>query len=320
MSHKPRIESQEALTPRYARYRQLWCAEHPELDHTLRQGRMIRATLTELQSRFEVILLDAFGVLNLGDGVISGAPEAVAGLFSAGRRVRVVSNNASQSPARMAKKLKEWGFPFTEAHIISSGMAVEPFVAGEARYRDRPYLLVGSEESATVYAPHPEALMVNREGAALAIEQAEYILFCSNRDYHGGQQESDARRLLTHRRVPLLLANPDLVTPKPDGRLEAVAGYAAMDLVERFDLIIDGIGKPFAPIFQLVKEEFPDVAPERILMVGDTLDTDVLGAAAQGFASCLTLSGACAGWGADLERLCDARGIRPDYVIESLAG
>ncbi|GAB0058474.1 hypothetical protein SIID45300_02823 [Candidatus Magnetaquicoccaceae bacterium FCR-1] len=316
MNLKPRIESQEALTPRYARYRRLWCEARPGLDETLRAGRMVRTTLAELRLEFDVILLDAFGVLNLGDGVIPGAPEAVRGLFAADRQVRVVSNNASQSPARMVRKLKEMGYPFEAGHIISSGMAVGPYVAASG-YRDRPYLLVGSEDSA-LYAPDAGAWMVNRAGSRWAIEEAEYLLFCSNRDYHGGQQEIDAKALLAVKNVPLLLANPDLVTPKPDGRLEAVAGFAAMDLVEAYDLVIEGIGKPFAPIFELVRAQFPDVAPERILMVGDTLDTDVLGAAAMGFASCLALSGACAGWGEALERLCDARGIRPDYVIDSL--
>ncbi|MBF0417486.1 MAG: HAD-IIA family hydrolase [Magnetococcales bacterium] len=319
MSLKPRVESQDALTPRYAHYRHMWCEARPELDEHLRAGRMLRTTLAELQGQFDLILLDAFGVLNLGDRVIPGAPEAVAGLMAAERQVRVVSNNASQSPARMVRKLKEMGFPVEARHIISSGMAVGPYVAASARHRDRPYLLIGSEDS-VLYAPDPEAWMVNRSGSRWAIEEAEYLLFCSNRDYHGGQQERDAKALLARRKVPVLLANPDLVTPKPDGRLEAVAGYAAMDLMEAHALTMEGIGKPFAPIFQLVCQQFPDLPRERILMVGDTLDTDVLGAAAMGFASCLTLSGACAGWGEALERLCDARGIRPDYVIASLGG
>ncbi|MBF0192807.1 MAG: TIGR01459 family HAD-type hydrolase [Magnetococcales bacterium] len=319
MNNKPRIDSQEALTPRYAHYRRMLCASHPGLDLRLRQGRMIRSTLAELASRFDVILLDAFGVLNLGEQVIPGAPEAITGLRAQGKAVRVVSNNASQSPANMVDRLKKMGFDLTVEEIVSSGMAVIPYIENSI-HRNRPYLLVGSDDSAGVYAPCPESLMVNRPGSTLALEEAESILICSNREYHGGQQEQDALRLLTHKKVPLLLANPDLATPKPDGRLEAVAGYAAFDLAETFGLTIEGIGKPFPPIFQEVIRRFPGVPRERFLMVGDTLDTDVLGAAAMGFASCLALSGACAGWGDSLENLCDVRGIRPDSVISSLGG
>ncbi|MBF0627391.1 MAG: HAD-IIA family hydrolase [Magnetococcales bacterium] len=317
MGTKPHISSQEALTPRYGRYRQMLCRAQPDLETRLRQGRLVRTTLTGLVAGFDLILLDAFGVLNLGDGVIAGAPEAVAWMRQQGKAVRVVSNNASQSPANMIRKFKSWGFELEVGQILSSGMAVGPYVA-DSRYREVPYLLIGSEDSASAYAPDPERWMVNHPGSGRRLEEAEYILFCSNRDYHGGQQELDAVALLTQKKVPLLLANPDLATPKPDGRLEAVAGYAAMDLAERFELELEGIGKPFGPIFQEVVQRFPGVPRERILMIGDTLDTDILGAAAMGFASCLTLSGACAGWGERLESLCAARGICPDYVIDSL--
>ncbi|MBF0213740.1 MAG: TIGR01459 family HAD-type hydrolase [Magnetococcales bacterium] len=317
MGHKPRIDSQESLTPRYAHYRRWLCAAHPGLESRLVRGPMIRGTWREVSEKYEIILLDAFGVLNLGDQVIPGAPEAVAALQERGKTVRVVSNNASQSPAGIAKRLQKMGFNLSVEQIVSSGMAAVSFVA-ESDYRDRPYFLVGSEESVSAYAPNPERLMVNRSGSPLPLEAAESILFCSNRDYHGGAQEAELLRLLSKKRVPILLANPDLATPKPDGRLEAVAGYAAFDLAERFELKIVGIGKPFPPIFQEVKRCFPDVPAERFLMVGDTLDTDVLGAVVMGFGSCLTLSGACAGWGEALESLCDARGIRPDCVISSL--
>ncbi|MBF0615177.1 MAG: TIGR01459 family HAD-type hydrolase [Magnetococcales bacterium] len=314
---KPKIASQDSLTPRYAVYRQRLCARDARLDDRLHQGRMVVTTLGALVPRYEVILLDAFGVLNLGEEGIPGAPEAVGMMRACGKMVRVVSNNASQSPVSMIKKLHKLGFDFRVEEIISSGMAAHAYLA-QSVWQGRPYLLIGSEESAAVYAYQSERYMVNRLDTPWKLEDAEFILFCSNRDYHGQQQEQDALQLLQHKRVPILLANPDLATPKPDGRLEPVAGFAAMELVERFDLTIEGIGKPFAPIFDEVVRQFPEVPRTRILMIGDTLDTDVLGAAAMGFASCLTLSGACAGWGERLSELCTARGICPDWVIESL--
>ncbi|MBF0127578.1 MAG: HAD-IIA family hydrolase [Magnetococcales bacterium] len=317
MSEKPEAGSQEGLTVRYARYRKMLCRDTPELDGVLRRGAMERTSFASLARHFAVILLDAFGVLNVGREAIPGSVQAVAALRAQKRSFRVVSNNASQSPQGILRRLGEMGFVLEEGELLSSGMVVGDYVA-RSRYRDRPYFLVGSRESAECYAPRPESLMVNADSSPWRLEEAEYVLMCSNRDYYGGEQERSLTRLLQQKPLPVLLANPDLVAPKGPGSLEVVAGFTAMELAERFHTPLEGIGKPFPPIFQQARQGFPGVAAERVLMVGDTLDTDILGAKAMGFASCLTLSGACVGWEGNLEALCDARGIRPDFVVSSL--
>ncbi|MEO5333717.1 MAG: HAD-IIA family hydrolase [Magnetococcus sp. YQC-5] len=317
MGNKPEIENQSALTNRYARYRQMLCCAQPELDEVLRQGGLERTSFAKLSLRFDVILLDAFGVLNLGNQPIPGSVEAVTELIRRQHPLLVVSNNASQSPSSLNRRLNEMGFLFDLTQILSSGMAVHPFIEA-SDYRDRPYFLVGSEESASFYAPDPTNLMVNQRDATRPLNDAEYVLMCSNRDYYGTQQQALLNKLLHHQPLPLMLANPDLATPKPNGTLEAVAGFTAMDLADRFQTTLIGIGKPFQPIFQEVRNRFPSVPPDRFLMVGDTLDTDILGAKAMGFASCLAMSGAYAGWDATLEILCEERGIFPDYVIPCL--
>ena len=48
--------------------------------------------LDALVEHMDVFLLDAFGVLNIGDTAIKGVPERIAGLQKAGKRVMVVSN------------------------------------------------------------------------------------------------------------------------------------------------------------------------------------------------------------------------------------
>ncbi|MBF0439745.1 MAG: hypothetical protein HQL93_11570, partial [Magnetococcales bacterium] len=198
MSHKPRIESQDSLTERYARYRRMLCCVTPGLDGLLRSGAMHRTSFAWLSQQFDVILLDAYGVLNLGDQAILGAAQAVNALRLP---YLVVSNNASQSPQGMVRRFSEMGFVMDVDHILSSGMAIAPYIA-HSDYRDRPYFLVGSQESMTVYAPQPEKLMVNRLGSSQPLDEAEYILMCSNRDYYGQEQERGVNDLLQRKRVP----------------------------------------------------------------------------------------------------------------------
>ncbi|MEO5376715.1 MAG: TIGR01459 family HAD-type hydrolase [Magnetococcus sp. DMHC-6] len=320
MSIRPIILDQHQLTPFYQIYRQTLCAKNMGLDDRLRRGSMQRIDrFLELASEYDLILLDAFGVLNRGSTAIPGAAETIATLRGRGQAYLVVSNNASQSPARLEENLRQMGFDFQLDQIISSGMATPVFIEASV-YRGLPYFLVGSQESLEAYAPTPERLVVNGPDATLdRLLEASFILFCSDRDYYGTLQQSQLDSLLERVQKPILLANPDLVTPSKTDGLSVVAGYTATLLAQRFGLEVVGIGKPFSPIFALALKKFPDISPERVLMVGDTLDTDILGGAAMGFATCLTLSGVYANQEDHLEALCDIRGIRPDFVVASIA-
>lgn len=323
MHTKPIIHSQEQLTPFYRVYRDMLCNADTTLEERLRGGAMQRVDFGRLRNAFDVVLLDAFGVLNRGKEAIAGATQCVARLKTDRQPFLVVSNNASQSPETLEKQFSRMGFEINQEEILSSGMAVLPFVS-TSPFRDLPYYLVGTADSAQSYAPEPERLMVNYPLEDTVknsnLGRVRYILLCSNRDYYGGVQQQQVEYLLSKGPLPLLLANPDLVAPDATGGLSAVAGYTAAQWVETFQCALWGMGKPFAPIFSLARQRFPQVPPERFLMVGDTLDTDILGGAAQGFKTCLTLSGVYEKEGDHWETLCAIRGIRPDFVVQSIAG
>lgn len=314
---KPIVYTQQALTAQYARYRARLCHADSRLAVRLQAGGMARVAFSSLMLQYDLVLLDAFGVLYQGTEAIAGAVASVERLHQAGRTLRILSNNASQSPTRLLQQLCRMGFDISLQEILTSGMAVQPFIAASA-FRDLPYYLVGTADSGAAYAPAPTHLCVNhRPGDGW--QMARYILLCSNREYYGTRQQEQVETLLAREPLPTLLANPDLVTPDPGGGLTVVAGYTAAEWIQQFQVPWVGIGKPFAPLFDLVWQQLPTIAPNRILMVGDTLDTDILGGAAQGFATCLTLSGASPGPGETLENLCIQRGIRPDFVVQSIA-
>ncbi|MBF0158626.1 MAG: HAD-IIA family hydrolase [Magnetococcales bacterium] len=315
---KAKILSQDQLTPYYLRYRERLCADQPTLDERLLDGKMVvRERFSDLAAEYDAIFFDAYGVLNMGELPIAGAAAALTRQRLEGRPFRIVSNNASQSPQTLMSRYRSTGFDVTSADFVTSGMAAL-FYLEWSPLRGHPYLLVGTADSRAVYAPHPERLMVNHHDSPWPLAAADYILFCSDRDYHGTNQQTQTLELLSAKRVPLLLANPDLVAPKEDGRPDPVAGYTAALLEDQFSIDIHGIGKPFPPIFRLAMAQLPGIPPERILMVGDTLDTDILGGAAMGFATCLTLSGIYGHNLSEITRLADTRGIRPDYIVANI--
>ena len=185
--HKPVIHNQEVLTPHYARYRALLCQQNGLLDHRLRAGRMEQLSFSALRQRYDLLLLDAFGVLNRGPEPIPGAVESVARLGKTGQPFLLLSNNASQSPERLQGELSRMGFSIRPSEICTSGMAVRPFVA-DSPFQGLPYYLVGTPDSAAAYAPDPANLCLNHQPGE-AWRAARYILLCSNRDYYGTRQQ-----------------------------------------------------------------------------------------------------------------------------------
>ena len=97
-----------------------------------------------------------------------------------------------------------------------------------------------------------------------------------------------------------------------------MAGFTAAQVAERFQVSFIGLGKPFPTVFEIAMDKLSDRAPERLLMVGDTLDTDILGGVMMGFTTCLALSGVYADQSDPVDFLCADRGIYPDFVVDSI--
>ena len=77
-------------------------------------------TIAQLIDRYEVVLLDAFGVLNHSAGPMPGARELISTLRQRGQQFWVVTNDASKLPATSATKLKGYGLDINASDIITS--------------------------------------------------------------------------------------------------------------------------------------------------------------------------------------------------------
>ena len=85
---------------------------------------------------------------------------------------------------------------------------------------------------------------------------------------------------------PVVIANPDLVSPRVGGFKREPGAFA----VENYSLLqpyLQFIGKPFPEIFETLQNRIPNTPKERIVLCGDSLHTDILGANAFGWKSIL---------------------------------
>lgn len=267
------------------------------------------ADLGDLEADFDAFLFDSFGVLNVGDTPLPVAASRLARLKALGKQVVVLTNAATPAHGDLIAKYERMDFGLEPRQIVSSRAILAAHMA--------PY---GSDWTWAVAAP-PESGIAELPGKCLAFDaataaQADGIVFLSSKGWSAAAQAVMAQALADRPR-PFLIGNPDLVAPR-EGHLSLESGAYAHDLADRLGLAPEFFGKPFANAFGAALRSLPPgIPPERVLMVGDTLHTDILGAAAAGIASLLvTEHGVLQALDVDI---CIARsGIRPTYIASHI--
>ncbi|EPX77768.1 TIGR01459 family HAD-type hydrolase [Litoreibacter arenae] len=265
------------------------------------------ATLEDIAEDYDAFLLDAFGVLNIGETAIPGVVERVRSLKARGKRVIVVSNAAGFPHATLMQKYHRLGYDFTAEDVITSratllaaigsceGLHLGLMATPSAGLRDLEALNVTYlEEDPAPYAEVDGFLMI---GSAAWTEQRYSLLV----------------QALTQRTRPVWVGNPDIVAPRETG-FSVEPGYFAHRLADQTGVAPQFFGKPFGNIFELAFQRLGSGIPRnRIVMVGDSLHTDILGAQAAGIGSALISDyGFFAGY--DVDSAIRDSGIVPTYV------
>ena len=263
--------------------------------------------LDALAEHIDVFLLDAFGVLNIGNTAIKGVPERIAGLQSAGKRVMIVSNAAGFPHEMLMEKYKTLGYNFAPEDVITSRkatlhalnnappqkwglMATETLGRGDIETFDMVYLT----ENAADY-DEVEAFVLL--GSAVWTESRQLLL------------EASLKKMPR----PVYVGNPDIVAPREIG-FSVEPGHYAHRLADQTGIKLQFFGKPFKNIFDLAFAQIDNLNLERTVMVGDSLHTDILGGHTAGIKTALIANyGFFAGQ--DVHSSIISSGIKPNYVL-----
>ena len=289
----------------------LRCFERAELPVPARRGRGEPAPgLAALADRYDAFILDGYGVINVGAEPVPGIVEAVRSLGAAGRAVMVFTNGAGRPAHWTARRYAEWGVEVRRHLVVSSRDALEAELAARPRRG-----LFG-----VMAKPDSELETLPVETARLGDEEAPYRTAAGFILLRSGEWTLDRhRRLAAALRAaprPVLVANPDVSAPYPDGSFSAEPGYWAIRLEAETGVRCERFGKPFANAFELALARLgtAGVRPDRVAMVGDGLFTDILGALAAGLGAVLVTDHGLVR-GLDWRAWAERTGISPDYVI-----
>jgi glycerol 3-phosphatase-2 len=267
------------------------------------------AGIAEIADSFDLVVLDAWGVLNLGDAVIPTAPAAVADLRRRGKRLTVLSNDGGSDKDMAVAKHRRRGFDFSADEILA-GIDLLPETLRNLPAPERLGLIADD--------PLPLASLTGRMqrlgDRASAYDDVEGFVFLSS-DEWSEERQAMLRASLARRRRPLVVGNPDIVSPGPDA-FYAEPGFYAHRLAADLGIAPIFLGKPYPAIYRRLAERHKDIAPDRVLCVGDTPQTDVLGGRNAGHRTMLVEDGFCRG--RDALALCRESGIWPEFIAPRL--
>ena len=270
--------------------------------------------LVDIADEFDVALLDSFGVLNVGETAIPGAAACVKTLQDMGKHIIVLTNGATPDQPGAVKKIKGFGITLDSADIISSRSALHQ---GLAAYDSSMVWGVFAPEHANCATLDINFTLLGDDPDTY--DEVDGFILLSTNNWSPDWLDLLITSLKNKSR-PLLVGNPDLVAPR-ETAMSIEPGYNAWKVFEATGIEPENFGKPHQHVFELAKIRIQvacgEVDPARVLMVGDSLHTDILGGAAAGFKTVLTTRDGFLK-GVDSEPYIKASCIRPDFSLPGI--
>jgi len=255
-----------------------------------------------LLKHYGSFLLDGWGTLYSETNVYPGVLDSMAGLRKANKNIRLLTNAASRSVEKIQSDLHLMGLDFDKHEIISSGSLLKVLNEG-----------VGLKE--VYYLGGPSGMQFLEDAKIEAVENpSEPTVILSG--IHPTKAEMDkAIEILSNKNARILVLNPDVYAPSPSGEKIPVTGHIANELKEKTNCQLLFCGKPFPLIFEVaLRSLIPST--ESVIMIGDTLGTDIAGASIAGIDSALVLGRNVKEdeFRSDIYEL----GVSPNYILSGL--
>lgn len=251
-------------------------------------------------------IFDLDGTVYLGDALLPNAHRAITTLRNAGKRTVFLSNNPTHTRLEYSRKLTRLGLPTPPEDIINSSVVMVDFLqhvmpqarlfvcgeqpliddlrAGGFSFSDNPHeidAVIASFDRTFVYAKLQIAFDAIRAGARL---------FATNADRYcpvpgGGQPDAAS-----------IIAAIEACT---NTHCEAMVGKPSSHMTN-------------AILHLLAESTHGQMPPDRCIMIGDRLETDVLMGLNAGMTAALTLTGATS--------LPDAQdsSVKPHFILNDL--
>ncbi len=245
-------------------------------------------------------LIDMDGVLYHGTRPLPAAADFIQALQAAHIPFLFLTNNATRTPEEYVHRLGEMGIRIHVERVFTSALATASYARAH-------------------FPPPRQALIVGGNGIRVAMQEAGYSLIEKEKEAELVISSLDTQltyarlteaTLAIRRGAPWLQTNPDRTFPSERGIVPGAGAIQAFleAATEQTPIVI---GKPQPDIFHQALQIL-GAQPEETVMLGDRLETDILGAHRAGLKTICVLTGIAN------RAQAEAYVPRPDWIIDDL--
>jgi NagD protein len=242
-------------------------------------------------------LIDMDGVLYRGSELIPGSDYFIQQLRERNIPFSFLTNNSQRTRRDVVAKLAPMGIEVEEEHVFTCAMATARFLAQQ-------------KPGGTAFVIGEGGLLtaLHQNGYAVVDHDPDYVVVGEGRTFNLELVESAVRMIM--KGAKLIATNLDASCPTQRGLRPGCGAMVAM-LETATGVKAFSVGKPSPVMMRAARKEL-GLTTDETTMIGDTMETDIVGGVQLGYHTVLVLSGGTSR--ADLERYA----YRPEIVVDSL--
>lgn len=223
------------------------------------------------------IISDMDGVIYRGKELIPGAKEFVARLVETKTKFLFLTNNSGQTALDLVRKLDSMGIQnLKEENFITAAMATAIFLSTQ-HPGGSAYVIGGAGLSSELYA----------HGFSITEHNPDYVVVGKTKSFNFEMMKKAASFISAG--AKFIGTNPDMIDPI-EGGFEPAAGVLLKAIEAATGKVPYIVGKPNSLMMMIAKKKL-GVHSEDTVMIGDRMDTDIVGGMEAGMKTCLVLSG-----------------------------
>jgi NagD protein len=243
-------------------------------------------------------LIDMDGVIYRGGELIEGADRFIAELQSQDVPFLFLTNNSQRTRRDVAKKIERLGIRVSESHVYTCAMATARFLASQ-------------KPTGTAYVIGEGGLLtaLHKNGFSIVDKDPDYVVVGEGRSLNFEMAEQALRMILGG--AKLVATNMDPNCPTQNGLRPGCGAVVAM-LEAASGVKAFSVGKPSPIMLRAARKEM-GLSTDETVVIGDTMETDILGGTQLEYKTILVLSGSTS------EKDLRNYAYQPDLIVPSLA-
>ncbi|RKP13283.1 N-acetylglucosamine-6-phosphate deacetylase [Piptocephalis cylindrospora] len=234
-------------------------------------------TLGEIREK-KAFLIDMDGVIYHGSKLLPGAPEFVRWMQKTNKKFLFLTNNPAYTPRELQEKLQRLGIAVEESNFFTSCLATAKFLQHQSP-KGGSCFVIG--HPALTYALYEHGFTMNETNP-------DYVVVGEGRLFNYDNVQKACH--LVHQGARLIGANPDQNSPGEGGLIDPACGAFTGCIEQATGRMAFYCGKPCSVMMRYAQRILGTNRRE-VCIIGDRMDTDILGGINSEMDSVLVLSG-----------------------------